>query len=654
MDERVLNTLRGLSVDIINNRGIGHTGIALSAAPLIYTIYKYHLKFFPTKPTWINRDRFIMSPGHASALLYAMNFLSGYKITLEDLKNFRTINSPLKGHPEYNPTLGIELTTGPLGQGFASSVGIALGEEYLRNVISRELFDFYTYVLVSDGDLMEGISYEAASLAGSLKLGKLIVLYDSNEMSLDGSVKGVFEDDTLKLFSSLGWDTHYVDNSEDIMAINKAIIESKNEKNKPSIIKVKTVLGYKSPLENKKEIHAGVLNEEQTLELKRNLGLKEMPFFISKEPIEEYRKYIYNRNIDTYNAWNNKYDLAISKVNTRIITLLENLHNGDLRINLNSIKINEENRSVYELRKINGDVISLISEMTPLFLGGSADTSSSTKTIINGSPFLKNDGYGKNIKFGVREGAMSAILNGLATLNLRPFGSTFLTFSDYMKPGIRQSAIMNLPVTYIFTHDSFMIGSDGITHQPIEQLGTLRSIPNMYVFRPCDVNELIGSYDYIINNRIPACLIVTKEKTPSLNLTSRSLVSKGAYVLKDTALSKLDGIIVASGYETHTALILRDKLLSKGISTKIVSMPSLELFEQQSKEYQESVLPRNMRIAVLEPSNDTKWLKFVNDYDSLINITEYADSDSKEVLEKLMKYDIDSLTERVINIFKKK
>lgn len=652
MDERVLSILRGLSVDMINNKGVGHTGIALSAAPLIYTIYKYHLKFLPTKPTWVNRDRFIMSPGHASSLLYAMNYLSGYKITLDDLKKYRTINSPLKGHPEYNPNIGIELTTGPLGQGFASSVGIALGEEYLRNVISRELFDFYTYVLVSDGDLMEGISYEAASLAGSLKLGKLIVLYDSNEMSLDGSTKGVFNDDILKLYSSLGWDCHFVSNSEDINAINNAIKEAKKVIDKPSFIQVKTILGYKSSLENQKEAHSKVLSEEETLLLKKNLGLKEMPFFIPKEPIEEYRKYIFNRNIEEYNIWNNKYDLTLSKVTPKIITLLENLKNGDLKLNINSIKVNDENNCEYELRKINEDIINLISDMTPLFLGGSADTASSSKTLIKGSAFLKNNGYGKNIKFGVREGAMSSILNGLATLNLRVFGSTFLTFSDYMKPGIRQSAIMNLPVTYIFTHDSFMIGSDGITHQPIEQIGTLRSIPNMFVFRPCDINELIGSYDYIINSKIPACLIVTKEKTPRLNLTSKSLVSKGGYILKDTNLSKLDGIIVASGYEVHTALILRDKLLSKGISTRIVSMPSLELFERESKTYQESVLPKNMKIAVLEPSNDTKWLKFINNYESLININDYADSDSKEVLSSLMRYDIDSLTKRISEMFK--
>lgn len=651
IDKKIINGIRSLSIDMIDEAKSGHPGICLGAAPTIYTLFRYHLKFNPEDGNWLNRDRFILSAGHGSALLYSTLFFAGYPISLDELKTFRQVGSKLTGHPELNTKIGIETTTGPLGEGFATSIGIAIAEEYLRNTIGKDVYDYYTYVLVGDGDLMEGISYEAMSLAGSLKLGKLIVLYDANSISLDGPTLGVFNEDVLKRFEACGWHTQEVSDGENFTMINEAITKAKEVADRPSIIKIKTILGIGTSKAGTSEAHGKPLSDADIELVKNKMGVNLVPFYVSKEAATTFRDEIEKRCIPLYNEWVSRYNAFMSNdsVNKKMLGYIET---GEFRINLKTIKVNFEEGQTEELRITNGKLLNLIGNLTPLIIGGSADVASSTKTYLTyGNDFKINDNKGRNIHFGVRENVMSSVLNGLALCGLRPFGSTFLSFSDYMKPGIRLSAMMNIPVTYIFTHDSVGIGEDGPTHQPIEQLGMLRSIPNLKVFRPADVKELVGSWDYIINNRVPACIVVTKEKLPEIKSSDITFTEKGAYIIKKE-VGRLSGVLISTGEDVHTAIEISDELSKKNINLRVVSMPSVEVFNEQPKEYREELMPIGSKIIVLEASNDKTWNEFVYNSKYILNINKFGVSGKKADVLKYLGFDKETLLMKIENLLK--
>ena len=651
IDKKIINGIRSLSIDMIDEAKSGHPGICLGAAPTIYTLFRYHLKFNPEDGNWLNRDRFILSAGHGSALLYSTLFFAGYPISLDELKTFRQVGSKLTGHPELNTKIGIETTTGPLGEGFATSIGIAIAEEYLRNTIGKDVYDYYTYVLVGDGDLMEGISYEAMSLAGSLKLGKLIVLYDANSISLDGPTLGVFNEDVLKRFEACGWHAQEVSDGENFTMINEAITKAKEVADRPSIIKIKTILGIGTSKAGTSEAHGKPLSDADIELVKNKMAVNLVPFYVSKEAATTFRDEIEKRCIPLYNEWVSRYNAFMSNdsVNKKMLGYIET---GEFRINLKTIKVNFEEGQTEELRITNGKLLNLVGNLTPLIIGGSADVASSTKTYLTyGNDFKINDNKGRNIHFGVRENVMSSVLNGLALCGLRPFGSTFLSFSDYMKPGIRLSAMMNIPVTYIFTHDSVGIGEDGPTHQPIEQLGMLRSIPNLKVFRPADVKELVGSWDYIINNRVPACIVVTKEKLPEIKSSDITFTEKGAYIIKKE-VGRLSGVLISTGEDVHTAIEISDELSKKNINLRVVSMPSVEVFNEQPKEYREELMPIGSKIIVLEASNDKTWNEFVYNSKYILNINKFGVSGKKADVLKYLGFDKETLLMKIENLLK--
>lgn len=649
MDTKVINGIRSLGIDMIKEAGTGHPGIVLSMAPTIYTLYSKHLNFNKDDGNWINRDRFVLSAGHGSALLYSILFYSGYPIEIEDLKKWRTRKGKLSGHPELNKKIGVEVTSGMLGDGFATAVGMAMAEEHLRSIIGKEIIDNYTYVMVSDGDLMEGISYEAASIAGNLKLGHLIVLYDSNKITLDGSTKGVFEEDVLKRFEAMGWHTETILNAEDYISIDKAITKAKAITDKPSIIEIKSIIGIGTSIQGTNKVHSGPLSDEDMDLVKDKMNMTKVPFHVSKEAITYYRDLVDKRTSEVYNSWVSKYNYVIEHDEYRKNILLSLEENR--KINIKNLQINFDINMKEDLRETNQNLMNVISKLDPLLIGGSADTNRSTKTFLEDGGDFNTDRKGKNIRFGVRERAMAAIMNGLSLSGLKTFCSTFLAFSDYMKPSIRMSAMMNLPVTYIFTHDSVKIGPDGPTHEPVEQIGSLRSIPNMYVFRPGDVNELVASWDYITNKKVTSSLILCKEEKGIIPGTSIEGALKGAYIVKKEE-GRLSGIIIATGSELETAVDLADELRQKGLYIRVVSMPSMEVFNKQDKEYKESLLPIGAKIIVLEASNDPLWNEFVYNKKYLLTINDFGISALREEVLDNFDYTYDKLLERVERLLK--
>ncbi len=651
MDTKIINGIRSLALDMINESGSGHPGICLGAAPIVYSLFKEHLNFNKEDGEWINRDRFILSAGHASALLYSILFYSGYPIDIEDLKKYRRRGSKLTGHPELNKKLGVELTTGPLGQGFASSVGIAMAEEYLRALLGKDLINNYTYVLASDGDLMEGVSYEAASLAGTLKLGKLIVLYDSNGVTLDGKTEGVFNENVLKRFESMGWHTELVNNAEDFISINNAITKAKEIEDKPSLIEIKSIIGIGTSKAGSCEVHGGPLSENDLIKVKEKMNISRVPFHVSKEAITNYREMIDKRTSSIYNNWVTNYNKVFEtdEEKRKILTAIED---GNIKLNLKNLQINFDINMKEDMRITNSNLMNVIGKLLPLFIGGCADTKRSTYAHIEGGKDFKiNSNTGGNIHCGIREHAMGSILNGLALSGLRPFGGCMLAFSDYLKPAIRLTSMMNLPVTYIFSHDSIKIGSDGPTHQPIEQLSSLRNIPNMTVFRPADVNEIVGCWDYIINKRVPSTLIIPKEEKGIIKGSNIEGTIKGGYLIKKEN-GRLGGIIISTGSEVETSILISDQLEKKGIMTRVISMPSIEVFNKQPKEYKESLLPVGAKTIVIEASNDPIWNEFVYNRNYILNINTFGISGTKSEILDYFDYNLEKLLEKTEKLLK--
>ena len=619
LDKKVVDNLRGLSIDMIDNAKSGHPGICLGAAPIIYCLYSNFLRFDISNPSWIARDRFVLSSGHGSALLYSVLHMAGFDLSLEDLKRFRSIDSKTPGHPELGLTPGVDISTGPLGQGIANAVGMAIAGKYLNSLFKSDVMDYTVYALCGDGDLMEGISYEACSLAGNLKLDNLIILYDSNDITLDGNLKDTFSEDIKKRFESIKWNHLYVADSEDLNSINDAIKEAKNS-NLPTIIEIKTTIGKYSKNEGTNVVHGKPLDTDDVTNIKQKLGLRDIPFQLSVDALTYFRNVVKERTEDEISMWMKKMS-AIDELDKQNFDLLQS---SNLTINIKNLFINTLDNNMESIRMTSGKIIDMIKSEYPFIIGGSCDVKSSTFVDLKE----------RNISFGVREHAAAGIANGIASIGLTPIVSTFLSFSDYMKPSIRMSAMMNLPVIYVFTHDSITVGEDGPTHQPIEQLVSLRSIPNLHVYRPCDVNELLGTYKNILKTRKPSAIILTRNKLKVLSNTNVNDVSNGAYIIKKET-KQLTGIIISTGEEVHLSLDVATHLNEKGLDFRVVSMPSIEIFNSMPEEYKNEIIPSTEKTFVIEASSSYSWFQFVNNKNHLFTIDEFGCSGSStDVLEK--------------------
>ena len=646
--EKIINQIRCLGIDMIHEANSGHPGIVLGAAPILYTLYAHHMNIDSKHPDYFNRDRFVMSAGHGSALLYSVLYMAGYDLTLEDLKNFRQIDSKTPGHPEYGVTKGVDCTTGPLGQGIATAVGMAIAEANL-NARYKNLINHYTYVLCGDGDLMEGISYEACSLAGTLKLNKLIVLYDSNNVCLDGNTNNTFTEDISMRFISQGWNVITVEDGNSFELINKAIEEAKLSTEKPTLIEVKTTIGKYSSLEGTHKVHGTPLKDEDITKIKETLEVRDIPFAISQKEIEEFQ-YIINERCK---GLNQQFEEKLSQEEEQIQEEIRYFCSKEKNIEMKGLFYDAPESKMEAPRDTSSKILNAIVQNCPFMIGGSADLFSSTKTYINdGGDFQKDNYLGKNIYFGVREHSMAAISNGLALCGFRPYASTFLSFSDYLKPSLRLTSMMNLSNIYIFTHDSISVGEDGPTHQPVEQLLMLRSIPNLDVFRPADANEVIGSYKAILEKKEgPSAIILSRNTVPILEETKANEIEKGGYIALDT-MKKPDGIILSSGEELHLVLEVAKRLKTKGIEIRVVSIPNLGRFLNQDEEYIENILPVEVRKIVVETSSSFSWNKLIYNSKNLITLDEFGASGKREDVYKKYGFDVESLEKKVEELLK--
>lgn len=651
-DIKIINQIRALGIDMINEAGTGHPGITLGAAPILYSLYAKHIRINPMNPNYYNRDRFIMSAGHGSALLYATLYMAGFDLEIDDLKSFRKIDSKTPGHPELGVTPGVDMTTGPLGQGIATAVGFAMAEAKLRekyNKHSKNLIDFNTYVLCSDGDLMEGVSYEALSLAGLNKLNKLIILYDSNDITLDGSKDLSFKEDIQMRFEAIGFNYIKVLDGEDYNAISKAIDDAKKSTDKPTIIEVKTTIGKYSAYEGTNKIHGSKLSEEDTTNIKEKLKVRDITFNVSSDTIEDFQYLINERCQNIEDEFNKKVENLPEDIKGELKFLMGN----DKMIPFKELQYNEPEDSIESPRNTSSKILNSIVKDNPYMLGGSADLFASNKTYIeDGGNYSSKNYLGTNIYFGVREHAMGSILNGLALCGFRVYGSTFLAFSTYLFPAIRMAAMLNLPIIYIFTHDSISLGEDGTTHMPIEQLTQLRAIPNVEVYRPADANEVIGTYKTVLKKSKGVSVVcLSKTDLPILENAKANEIQNGAYVLKDSN-RKMDGIIISTGEEVHSALEVAKRLEIKGIDVRVVSMPCMEKYLAMNDDYKEEILPVGVRKIVIETGISMPWNRIVFNDKYLITLDKFGLSGSREDVYKKFGFDVDSLEEKVENLLK--
>ncbi len=633
---RAIDTLRFLSADAVQKANSGHPGLPMGAAAMAYTIWARHLRHNPRNPKWAGRDRFILSGGHGSMLLYSLLHLTGYDLSLDELKNFRQWGSITPGHPEYGLTPGVEVTTGPLGQGFANGVGMAIAASHLASTFNQQghkIIDPFIYAIVTDGDLMEGVASEAASLAGHLSLGRLIYLYDDNHISIDGSTDLSFTEDRAARFQAYGWQVLHVEDGNDVEAIDKAMQEAKSDP-RPSLIVCRTIIGFGAPnKQGTSKAHGEPLGDEELNAAKDNLGWpKEPRFFIPDDVLAFYRKAV-DRGRELESDWKMKFDEYKRLYPVQGAELQRRL-NGELPQGWESaLPTFPADAKGMATRAASGKTINAIAARLPELIGGSADLAPSNNTKIDGSPDFQKDSYqGRNFHFGVREHAMGAALNGMAVFGgVIPYGGTFLVFADYMRPAIRLSALSHYPSIFIYTHDSVGLGEDGPTHQPIEHLTSLRIIPNLVVIRPADANETAQAWKVAIERRHgPTVLALTRQAVPTLE--SPALVEKGAYILKD--FGKPEVILMASGSEVSLILEAAQKLADEGRGVRVVSFPSWELFDKQDEAYRESVLPKNnqKRLAV-EAGVGLGWERYAK---SIISIERYgASAPAKIIFEKL-------------------
>lgn len=615
-DALTINTIRILSAEGIQKAKSGHPGLPMGSAPMAYTLWSKVMNHNGKDPSWQNRDRFVLSAGHGSMMLYSLLHLFGYGLTIDDLKNFRQFGSKTPGHPEYKHTAGVEMTTGPLGQGLSSAVGMAIAETHLASIFNTEdypVVDHYTYVLCGDGCLMEGITAEASSLAGSLKLGKLIVFYDSNNITIEGSTDIAFTEDVAKRYEAYGWQVLNVVDGNDTEAIYNAAMEAKKESQKPSIIIVKTKIGYGCPAKmGKASAHGEPLGEDNIKATKEFLGWKwDEPFYVPDE-VRDNMASIIDENEKKQAAWENLFDEYCKKYPEKA-KLWDEYFNNTLPENL--IDNDAFKYEIEEATRItSSEMLNRVSKIVPNIMGGAADLAPSTKTIVKDKgDYSAENRAGTNMHFGIREFAMAAIANGMALHGgLRPYAATFFVFSDYMKHSMRLSALMGLPVTYILTHDSIGVGEDGPTHEPIEQLAAIRSIPNFIDYRPADSREVAaGWYLSLTEKEAPIGMALTRQKLPLLDGTSMEAL-KGAYVVRESKKETPDVILMGSGSEVNVLYGAKAILDEKGIDARIVSVPSFALFERQSEEYKESVLPKCVRARIaVEAASPMGWHKYV-------------------------------------------
>ncbi|RTE09850.1 transketolase [Paenibacillus whitsoniae] len=640
IEQLAVDTIRTLGIDAVEKAKSGHPGMVMGAAPMAYVLWKHHMKHNPSNPNWVNRDRFVLSAGHGSMLLYSLLHLCGYDLPMEEIKNFRQWGSKTPGHPEYGHTPGVDATTGPLGQGVGMAVGMAMAEAHLRETYNKENFpviDHYTYAICGDGDMMEGVSSEAVSLAAHLKLGKLIMLYDSNDISLDGELNMAFSESVHKRFEAYGWQVLRVEEQNDLAAISNAIAEAKADTTRPTLIEVKTTIGFGSPNKGGKGGHVGPhgspLGGEEVKLTKQAYGWPEEPDFLVPDEVRTHYAEIQKEGAAAEQAWNsllNDYIAAYPELGKQFSAAVS----GELPAGWDAeLPVYTTADKPMATRVASGNAINAVAGKLPQLIGGSADLASSNNTMIKGEANYSASYYaGRNVWFGVREFGMGTAMNGMALHGgVKVYGATFFVFSDYLRASIRLAALMQLPVIYVLTHDSIAVGEDGPTHEPIEQLPALRVIPGITVIRPADGNETSEAWRYAIAEaKGPVALVLTRQNLPILEGTvegAKANLSKGGYVVSDAANGKPDAQILATGSEVQLAVAAQKLLASEGINVRVVSLPSLELFEKQSKAYKDSViLPDVKKRLAVEMAYPLGWERYVGDEGSILGISTFGAS----------------------------
>ena len=673
LDDRAVAISRALAMDAAQKVGNGHPGTAMSLAPVAYTLFQRIMRHDPAHPNWLARDRFILSCGHSSLTLYIQLYLSGYGVELDDLKSFRTFNAKTPGHPEYGHTLGVETTTGPLGQGVANGVGMAMAARFEKGLLDPEnttdIFDHNIWVMCSDGDLQEGVSAEASSLAGTQQLGNLIMIYDDNRISIEGDTHITCTEDIDARYLAYGWDVIVVpikaDGDVDRENLERAMLSAIANKDKPVLIHIHTVIAWPAPnAKGTSKAHGSALGNEEINATKLLLGLNPEETFIAPTEVINHARDVKRRGTEMYNQWQTKFE-AWEKANSESAELLKRLLSKKLPLDFeSSFPVFPSDKEI-STRAASGKVIQSIAKTLPEFWGGSADLAESNNTTIEGGgSFLPNaskmagaDPYGRIIHFGIREHAMGAILNGMALHGLvKPFGGTFLVFSDYMRGAVRLSSLMQLPVTYVWTHDSIGLGEDGPTHQPVEHLASLRTIPGFSVIRPCDANEVSVCWQEIIKRSKPSGLVLSRQNLPVLDRSKFSLAkeaAKGAYVLaygSNSSKDECEVILIATGSEVSLAIAAREKLISEGIKVRLVSAPCLEWFMEQSEDYRNEVLPKSIKARVsIEAGVAQPWYRFIGDSGIAISVEKFGASASGDIMFREYGFTV----ENIVNAVKK-
>ncbi|MED4228126.1 transketolase [Neobacillus cucumis] len=664
IDDLSVTSIRTLSIDAVEKANSGHPGMPMGAAPMTYTLWTRFMNHNPKNPHWFNRDRFVLSAGHGSALLYSMLHLSGYNLSLEDIKQFRQWGSKTPGHPEYGHTEGVEATTGPLGQGIAMAVGMAMAERHVASVYNKdnyELVNHFTYSICGDGDLMEGVSAEAASLAGHLKLGRLVVLYDSNDISLDGDLDKSFSESVKGRFESYNWQYLRVEDGNNLDEIAKALEEARNDLDRPTLIEVRTIIGYGSPNHaGTSGVHGSPLGANELKFTKEAYKWTfEEDFHVPQEVYENFQKLIVENGEKKEKEWN---DLFAQYKNEypELATQLEQALKNELPEGWDKdIPVYQEGKSLAS-RASSGEALNGIAKNLPIFIGGSADLAGSNKTMIKGSADYMPGAYeGRNFWFGVREFAMGAAMNGIALHGgVKVFGGTFFVFSDYLRPAIRLAALMGLPVTYVFTHDSIAVGEDGPTHEPVEQLAALRAMPGLSIIRPADGNETAAAWKLAVEStNKPTALVLTRQDLPTLKGTDTNAydgVSKGAYVVSPADKETADALLLATGSEVSLAVEAQKVLAGEGVQVSVVSMPSWDRFEQQSQDYKDSVLPRNVKKRLgIEMGASFGWHKYTGDEGDVIAIDQFGASAPGEKVMEEYGFSVNNVVARVKALLQK-
>ena len=653
--ELSIATIRSLGIDMINKANSGHPGMVLGSAPALYSLFTKEYKVFPAHSQWINRDRFVLASGHASSLLYSLLHLSGFQVSMDDLKQFRQWGSCTPGHPEVELTDGVDASSGPLGQGIPMAVGMAMTEAFLAtryNKTDYPVIDHYTYVLCGDGDMQEGVTYEASSLAGHLSLGKLIVLYDANNVTLDGPLNYSFSEDVKKRYESMNWQVICVQDGNDYEAIAKAIKKAKKEVYKPTLIIVNTIIGFGSRNQGTSKVHGAPLGEEDGQYAKRQYGFEYDNFFVPEEVYDDFKKNVFNRGKRAYNKWNKMMDTYKTEYPELYQELFQNI-NDEYSFDETAF-IKEYQDGISEATRVTSEkLINAIAAQNPTFLSGTADLASSTKTIIKDAERFSCENYGgRNLFFGIREFAMVAIMNGM-TLHkgIKVAAGGFMVFSDYFKAALRMACLMKLPIILPLSHDSIAVGEDGPTHQPVEQLAMLRSMPNIQVIRAADAYEMCGAWKKAVEtNDCPTALILTRQNVTNFTHATYEDVCHGAYVVSQEK-DNLDGIIIATGSEVELAMQAQKALLEQGKDVRVVSMPSMELFDHQDDSYKEKVLPKHIRKRLaVEMACDFGWHKYVGLDGKVISVNQFGASAPANIVIQEYGFTVENIVETYLSL----